>query len=155
MAVWLLTGIWYGSGWNFLLWGMWFALFLILEKLFLKKLLGSLPGVLGWLYTAVVVLVGWVLFSMDSLPAMEGYLRAMVGLGSGGLWDTQGLYLGREYLVLLVIAMLASLPVAGMMAKGLERRRSGPAMALYRLGEKVIPPVLLLLSIAYMVGFGF
>ena len=151
LAVWVLTGIWHRTDWTFLLWGLWFALFLILEKLFLKKVLNRLPKLLGWFYTLVVVLVSWVLFSLDSLPAIENYLRAMLGLGSGVLWDMHGLFLGREHMVLFAVAMVACLPLGKLIAEGLARSRNGLTMAIYRLGEKVIPPLLLLLSIAYLV----
>ena len=151
LTVWVLTGIWHRADWTFLLWGLWFALFLILEKLFLKKVLNRLPKLMGWLYTVAVVLVSWVLFSLDSLPAIEGYLRAMLGLGNGGLLDMQGLFLGREHLVLFAVAILACLPLGKLIGEGLARSRNGLAIAVYRLGEKVIYPVLLLLSIAYLV----
>lgn len=151
LTVWVLTGIWHRADWTFLLWGLWFALFLILEKLFLKKVLNSLPGLFGWLYTMAVVLVSWVLFSLDSLPAIENYLRAMIGLGSGALWDMHGLFLGREHLVLLAVAVVASLPLGKLIGEGFARSRNGLSIAIYRLGEKVIFPVLLLLSIAYLV----
>ena len=151
LTVWVLTGIWHRADWTFLLWGLWFALFLILEKLFLKKVLNRLPKLMGWLYTVAVVLVSWVLFSLDSLPAIEGYLRAMLGLGNGALLDMQGLFLGREHLVLFAVAILACLPLGKLIGEGLARSRNGLAIAVYRLGEKVIYPVLLLLSIAYLV----
>jgi alginate O-acetyltransferase complex protein AlgI len=151
LVVWVLTGIWHRADWTFLLWGLWFALFLILEKLFLKKVLNRLPKVLGWLYTLTVVLVSWVLFSLDSLPVIEGYLGAMFGLGGGALWDMHGMFLGREYLILLAVAIVACLPLGKLIAEGMARSRNGLTMAIYRLGEKVIFPVLLLLSIAYLV----
>ena len=151
LVVWVLTGIWHRADWTFLLWGLWFALFLILEKLFLKKVLNRLPKVLGWLYTVTVVLVSWVLFSLDSLPVIEGYLGAMFGLGGGALWDMHGMFLGREYLILLAVAIVACLPLGKLIAEGMARSRNGLTMAIYRLGEKVIFPVLLLLSIAYLV----
>ena len=106
---------------------------------------------LGWLYTVAVVLVSWVLFSLDSLPAIENYLRAMIGFGSGALWDMHGLFLGREHLVLFAVAIVACLPLSKLIAEGMEHSRNGLTMAIYRLGEKVVFPVLLLLSIAYLV----
>ena len=149
LVVWMLTGIWHGAGWNFLLWGLWFALFLVLEKMFLGKVLNWFPRVVGILYTCVTVLVGWTLFALTSPTEILGYLRAMVG--AGGLVDGNALYLGRQYLVLLLIGAAASTPLPAMAVKRLEKTDTGLGVALYRLGEKVIPAVLLFLAIAGIV----
>lgn len=150
LVVWLLTGIWHGAGWNFLLWGLWFAVALVLEKAFLGKLLSWLPKGVGILYTLFVVLGGWVLFALDTPAGILGYFRAMFGM-TGVLIDGQALYLGREYLLLFLIAAAASMPFFGKVVEKLKKSGSGFGIALYGLGEKVIPTVLLLLSIAGIV----
>lgn len=154
LAVWMLTGIWHGAGWNFLLWGLWFAFLLMMEKLFLGRVLSRLPGGIGMIYNALAVLLGWVLFALDTPAGIGGYLAAMFGLG-GKLIDSQGLYLLGEYFVLLVIAAVAATSLPGLLAKGLERAETGWGIALYRLGEKVVPALLLLLSIAVIVDGTF
>lgn len=152
-VVWMLTGIWHGAGWNFLLWGLWFALFLALEKLFLGKVLKKLGRAVGILYDSLVVLVGWVFFSLETPGQIAGFLNAMAG--RGGLTDRQGLFLGREYLVLLAIAAVAATPLFGKTASCLEHSKTGVGMVLYRLGEKVIPVLLLILSIAGIVDASY
>ena len=149
--VWMLTGIWHGAGWNFVFWGLWFAAFLIIEKIFLKKWLSKLPGIVGHAYCLVVVLASWVLFELESVTAVGGYLSSMFGMGSGYLWDNRALYLCRENFVLLIIGILAATPIFAKPVKRLRESKAGYAMALYSLGEKVIPAVLLILSIAYVV----
>lgn len=151
LIVWALTGIWHGAAFHFMVWGLWFALFLMLEKLFWGKILRRLPGFVGRLYVWLVVLVGWVLFSLDTMGEAGRYLRVMFGLSGGSIVDAKGLYLGREYLPLLAVAAIASTPLAGSLVRKLGTVRTGYAMALYRLGEKIIPTALLLLSIAYIV----
>ncbi len=151
LVVWMLTGIWHGAGWNFLLWGLWFAFFLILEKVFLKKMLSFLPKLVGHVYSLLVVLVGWAVFELESLRETAGFLQAMFGMNGAVLWDRQGMYLCRENAVLLAIGIVAATPLAAKLTKMLSKSRAGYAMAVYRLGEKVIPAVLLLLSIAYVV----
>jgi alginate O-acetyltransferase complex protein AlgI len=151
LIVWMLTGIWHGAGWNFLLWGLWFAAFLILEKLFLGRVLSGLPELLGHLYCLAVVLVGWAVFELDSVGAITGYLAAMFGVGDRALWDGQALYLGRENLILLAVGAIASTPLCAGMVNRLRGSQAGCSMAVYRLGEKVIPAALLILSIAYVV----
>ena len=155
LIVWVLTGIWHGAGWSFLLWGLWFAVFLILEKLFLGRVLRVLPKLFSRSYACMVVLIGWVLFALESLSRIQGYLGAMFGMGNGGLIDGQGMYMGRKYLILLIIAVVAATPLLTEIVKKLEKIRTGYAVALYRLGEKLIPPVLLLLSLAYIVDASY
>ncbi len=149
LIVWMLTGIWHGAGWNFALWGLWFAFLLILEKLFLHRALSWFPKAVGVIYTFGVVLAGWALFAIPSFTELVSYLGAMAGMG--GLLDGNGLYLGREYLVLLVIAAVGSTPLPHRAVSRLEQSRRCVWTALFRLGEKVIPAALLLLCIAGIV----
>ena len=154
LIVWTLTGIWHGAGWNFLLWGLWFALLLMMEKLFLGKILAQLPKGIGILYNSLAVLLGWVLFSLGSLGEIGGYLAAMFGFG-GKLGDSQGWYLLGEYFILFGIAAIASTPLPNLVMGRLEKSETGWGIALYRLGEKVVPALLLLLSVAVIVDGTF
>lgn len=151
LIVWTLTGIWHGAGWNFLFWGLWFAFFLILEKMGVGMVLKYLPRVVGHFYTALVVLVSWVFFSAESLEGALGYLQAMFGLNGAGLYNGAALYLGQEYALLFCIAAVASTPIFAWLGRKLQASKSGYGMAAYRVSGKVIPAVLLLLSIAYVV----
>lgn len=153
-VVWMLTGIWHGAGWNFLLWGIWFAFFLIMEKWFLGSILKLVPRAVGVLYTGVSVLVSWVFFALESPGQIQWYLRAMAG-NTGRLWDGMGLYLGREYAVLFVIAAVGATPLFGTLAHRLSRARTGFGIALYRVGEKIIPATFLILSIAGIVDASY
>lgn len=75
--VWGLTGFWHGASWNFLFWGLYYALLLLLEKSVLHKLLDRLPKILRWLYTMFFVTVGWVIFNLTDFSQMLGALRMM------------------------------------------------------------------------------
>lgn len=149
LIVWALTGIWHGAGWNFLLWGLWFAFLLVLEKLFLGRVLSWLPRIVGMIYTWAAVLAGWVLFALTTRDGILGCLQAMTG--TGGIFDADALYLGREYLALLAAAAVAATPIPRKLAVRLENSKTGLCVALYRLCEKVIPAALLLLAIAGIV----
>ena len=155
LVVWMLTGIWHGAGWNFLFWGLWFAFFLILEKLFLGDILESVPKVFGRIYTLAVVLISWVFFALENPGEILAYLQAMFGMNGIGPVNSLAMFLCNEYLVLLVIALVACLPLGSRLVHALKSSKTGPAMALYRLGEKVIPAVLLLLSVAYIVDASY
>lgn len=151
LIVWTLTGIWHGAGWNFILWGLWFAFLLILEKVFLGRLLSSLPKAVGRVYASLAVLIGWVLFAIESPDGIVGYLGAMFGMNGADLWDRQAFFIATQNGVLFAIAIIAALPIGHLVAKKLELKRSGIAIAIYRLSEKLISVVLLFLSIAYVV----
>ena len=72
--VWGLTGLWHGASWNFVLWGLYFCVLLILEKLFLGRILEKLPAVLGHIYALVLIMVGWVIFNCTDMGRLVAYL---------------------------------------------------------------------------------
>ena len=109
LVVWLLTGIWHGAGWNFLLWGLYYALFMLGERLFWGKGLAKLPAPVQHLYAMIVVLVGWGLFAIEDMGQLGRYL--LVCFGGGSLVDAFTLYQLWSYLPLLVILVFAALPV--------------------------------------------
>lgn len=110
LVVWLATGIWHGAAWNFLLWGLYFAFILILEKAFLLKLLEHLPKLFRHIYALVLIVVGWVIFATSSTGQCLGFLSAMFGGGAGLIGETELFYL-RSYFPLLLVLSLASVPV--------------------------------------------
>ena len=110
LIVWLLTGIWHGAAWNFLCWGLFFALFLMLEKAFLLKWLERAPALLSHAYTIFLVLISWALFAQDDMGMAVRYIRSMFG-GGQGLYAGADLYRLVSYLPLLLILVVASLPL--------------------------------------------
>ena len=145
LIVWALTGIWHGASWNFALWGLYYAALLMLEKLFLLRVLGKTPRVVRHIYTLLAVVVGWTLFANTDLSACLQMLGAMFGFAQGGLVAAGDLYVLRNAAVLLLIAAIASTPL---MAKGFGR--------LPEKGRDVLLPLLiaggLLISVAYLVN---
>ena len=74
MAVWLLTGLWHGAAWNFVFWGLYYGILLLIEKYFLSHILVKLPGALEHLYSIVLVMIGWCSSSAHTLGDAFGYL---------------------------------------------------------------------------------
>lgn len=155
LIVWMLTGIWHGAGVNFLLWGLWYALFLILEKLFLGKLLKVLPKMVGRIYTWFVVLVGWVFFELQTAESIGAYLSGMFGLNNLGWADRQGIFVLLQQAVVLIIAAIGATPLIKKAVKSLSSVETGGPMVAFRLGATVVIPVLLLLCIAYIVDASY
>ena len=109
LIVWFLTGIWHGASWNFLFWGAFYGILLICEKLFLLRLLDKLPRVLRRVYTLLLVLISWVIFSFESMESILGYLQSMF-FNPGYLYDQQALYLLVTNIPLILIGVLGASP---------------------------------------------
>lgn len=102
-VVWLLTGFWHGANWNYVLWGVYFGVFLVIEKFFLAKYLKRLPKAVSHIYTLLIVWVSFVFFGLEDLSRAGEFVRSMFVPGAAGFVDTQALYLLRNYAVILVI----------------------------------------------------
>lgn len=127
LLVWMLTGIWHGVSWNFVVWGLYFGCFLILEKLLLGRFLADGPGVLRHGYTLLVLIAGMVIFQAESLPWAVGQLSDMfAGAGRIPLAGTESIYYLGSYGRLLVLAVLG----AGPAAKKIWEQLSGRAAVL-------------------------
>ena len=121
-VVWMATGLWHGASWNFLLWGAYFGAVLIAEKFLYGKALSRAPGFVGWAYTALVVLVGWVFFALDDLGRGAAYLGAMFGGGAGAV-DAYALRALLNYGAVLLLCAAASTPLASGALERLRERR--------------------------------
>jgi len=106
LIIWVLTGFWHGASWNFVFWGLYFGVILVLEKFVYGKLLNKLPSFVRQAYTFVLVVFGWVLFEMDTLGDAGRYLKAM--FGGAGFADSRTIYLLSSYFLLFLICIFAS-----------------------------------------------
>ncbi len=106
--VWLATGIWHGASWNFVLWGVYYGVFIIIEKVFLLKKLQKLPAIVQHIYTLLIVAFGWVIFAFDSLGDGLSYIRMMTGFGGIDFVNQEFLYLLLTNIVWIVIMVLGS-----------------------------------------------
>lgn len=134
LVVWLLTGIWHGAGWNFLLWGLYYALFMLAERLLIGKWLEKLPNVLRHIYTLFVVLMGWALFAVEDMAHLSRYLASC--FGGAPLLDGATIYNFVSYLPMLAILCIAATPLS----KNLWNRLSERA-------QQILTPVLMLAAL--------
>ncbi len=145
VIVWFLTGFWHGANWNFMLWGIYFALILILEKAFFLKLLKKLPRILQHIYAILLVLFGFLIFSYPNLRQALSTATAMLGRGVPLVSDAS-LYQLLRLMPLVLIAAVGSTPIPRMLWDRLRIRRT------------LAPPVcaaMLLLCTAYLVDSTF
>ncbi len=111
LVVWAATGIWHGASWNYLIWGIYFFVLLMLEKFFLLKVLSKAPALVGHVYTLFFVVVSWAIFAIEDFSQLGSYLKVMFGLGGVPLMDAKLGYYVTSYLPILLVAAVASTPL--------------------------------------------
>ena len=147
MIVWGLTGIWHGASVNFLLWGLFFGVLLVMEKLIRPLIKVKLPGILGHIYMLVLVIFGWVLFAIEDFSVLFAYLGNM--FGSAGGWNPANGYFVMKYLILLVVAAIGSTPLPKKAVMWLDKKLPSPVMMIIR---NIFIVALLGVSVALIVG---
>lgn len=108
LIVWALIGLWHGAQWNFLVWGLYYGVILILERYVWGRALGRLPAFVQHIYTFVLVLIGWVFFFSPSLGAAMDYLGVMFGAGASAWIDRQGFYFLLTHWLLFLLCVIGS-----------------------------------------------
>ena len=146
-VVWFLTGFWHGAGWNYIIWGIFYAVILIAEKLlygeFLKK-----HRIFSHIYVTVITLISFTIFNRENMSEMLDCFRLMLGLGGTPLITSEALYYLKSYAVILTVAVIGSTPLM----KNLAHRL--PEKARYALTPLFVTGVLLL-STAYLADGSF
>lgn len=153
MIVWMLTGIWHGADWNFVLWGIYYGVLLLVEKLFLKKYLEKTPGWLQHVYTMFTVMIGWFIFTWNENESGFAYLKAMFGMG-GGFADRGTVYLLYTNAILLGMLILGSTDLPVRLA-GVCRARIAGRDTLTTVVRCVFLTAVFLLSTAYLVNASY
>ena len=147
LTVWMLTGLWHGAAWNFVVWGLFFGVMLMIEKW--VPALQKLPGLLRHGYVLLAVIFSFVLFNAESLSMAAGDLAGLLGLGGVPLITDPALYYLKSYGVLFAAGILGSTPVVKQSACRLENTTVGKIL------EPVVLAVLLLVCTAYLVDGSF
>lgn len=143
--VWLLTGIWHGAEWNFLFWGLFFAVMLMVEKLFLLNVLKKLPSFVSHIYTLFFIAISWVIFAVEGgISEFLPYIKAMLGFAP--LFNTDFLYYLTAFLPIIIISIFSSTPLILMFKIG---ERSKKVLTF------VFVLFVLILSTAYLVDASY
>ena len=157
MVVWMLTGLWHGANWNFVLWGVYYGVLLMIEKLFLLKWLDKLPNWIGHIYSMFLVVIGWTIFAQTDIHQLGEYLKTMFGIGHVAVADSDFLYFLGSNAVLLVALIAASIDYRVWM----RRLKQGKDATVYdaiatskgwTIAKPVLMVVFLLVSFAFLVG---
>ena len=152
LIVWALTGLWHGASWNFVIWGLWFFLFLMIERFFLKKFLDRIP-VLSNLYLILVAMLGWVIFRYTDIRLIGILLKSLFGLNNNSLSSFSAEIMLQGNSILLAVSLIACTPLAKVLRIKIEQHTSGTLRILWNiLFYSIIPVILLLLCTAGLVG---
>ncbi|MBP1544570.1 MAG: MBOAT family protein [Oscillospiraceae bacterium] len=154
LIVWTVTGIWHGASWNFMLWGLYFGILIVLERLFLGKVLEKIPPFFSWLYTFVLVVFGWVMFdAIDPTTVDIGVMFSQVFTYIGALFGANGVFIDNtafsaimNYGIIFALCILGSSDLIKTFSNFI--RNKAPQWMQY--GIPVVQLVVMLMSIAYL-----
>ncbi len=143
LIVWFLTGLWHGASWNFILWGLWFGLILLIEKTFLIKRLEKIPAVIQHVYAMFLVLMGWALFAIEDMSKLRIFIKAMF---THTFIDSYSIYLLMNYGIVFIACLLFSIP----WTKKISLNSNKMIVA-----KEVVSYALLFICIAYIVSASY
>ena len=148
MIVWFLTGLWHGASWNFVAWGLYYGILLLVEKYILGRLTSKMPHILQHLYLMVIVMIGWVFFFSPGMSYALTYIKCMFTIGSAGLVDKTALYYLTTNIILILICLIGSTPYVHQVFKSviLKKKKKHIRSAV------IIYAALFVMVIAYLVS---
>lgn len=120
--VWFLTGFWHGASWNYVLWGIYYGILIIIEKVFLLKWLNKISSLFAHIYTIFFVLIGWTIFAIEDFSILFNYISSMFSIGSTGFIDNTFIYYVQNYGILTIICLFASINLFGKLSNKLENK---------------------------------
>lgn len=147
LIVWFLTGLWHGAAWNFVAWGLYYGVILIIEKYLLSPVLDRLPDVVRHIYSIVLAVIGWVLFFSSSFGQAADYIRVMFGAGAHGFADRESMYLLTSNLILWLILIFGSTPLVHFRYEHMLRTKKWNTTII----NSVVYVALFIVCIAYLV----
>ena len=155
--VWMLTGFWHGAAWNFIAWGLGFAVILVIEKMWLLRQLEQSKGVaaqiLRHVYVMVIVMISFVLFNATDITEAGTYIASMFGLGDLALVSKETVYYMRSYLVIFLVAMIGATPIPKMLVCKMQETKVGKTFL--DVAEPIALVILLMVVTAYLVDGSF
>ena len=153
LVVWLLTGFWHGADWVFIVWGLYFALFLLIEKFFLGNILKKIPRVFSHIYVLLVIIVSFVLFSANGMGGAIADIGAMFGAGDLPLWSAETTYYLRSYGFLFVLSIIGATPIVKNTVLKIRENRTGKLVL--NVLEPIFQIAVLLIVTSYFVDGSF
>jgi len=153
LIVWFLTGFWHGADWNFIIWGLYFGIILIIEKFFLNKLLDKSPNILRHLYTLFIVFISFMIFNATSLTNVIIDIKSLIGFNQLPLANKETIYYLKSYLVVIIIGIIAATPLLkNLIIKLKENKKINNIINIL---EPIYLFILLVIATSYLIDSSF
>ena len=152
MIVWFLTGFWHGANWNFMIWGVYFGVILLCEKLFLGKALLKTPAFVQHLYALLLIVIGWGIFAYEDTSKLILNFKNMFGISGLPFINSQTLFWLANYAVTILILIFTSAPIARKLGEAVEKKIPQVYSCVL---QPVMVIVIMTVSTAYLAGNSF
>lgn len=149
LIVWLLTGFWHGASWNFIIWGLLFGILLIFEKIYLNKILDKLPNFIKRIYVLFIVMISFIIFNANTMNTAWHNIIGLFGFNKEVFINTYTIYYLKSYLLVIIIAIIASTPIPKNIINKLNKNKS--LNKAINLLEPIFIIILLLITTSYLI----
>ncbi len=149
LIVWILTGLWHGAEWNFVVWGLFFGILLIIEKLFLEKYINKLPKALSRIYVLIIVMISFIIFSGENINIIMENIQGLVGINGVPLITKESLYYLKSYIIIIIVGIIGSMPIMKKVSEIKNMKK------LINIIEPIFLLILFLVSTSYIVDGSF
>ena len=153
LIVWSLTGLWHGDSWNFILWGLYFALLLIIENLFLQNILNKLPALIQHIYAKFFIIISFVIFNNENIKDLWSSLYNMFNFRGVDLYNDFSTYYLKSYTVLLIVSVIGATPILKNIIQKINKNVTGQKVI--STINPILNIVLLVVVTAYLIDGSF
>ena len=153
LIVWSLTGLWHGDSWNFILWGLYFALLLIIENLFLQNILSKLPALIQHIYAKFFIIISFVIFNNENIKDLWSSLYNMFNFRGIDLYNDFSTYYLKSYTVLLIVSVIGATPILKNIIQKINKNVTGQKVI--STINPILNIVLLVVVTAYLIDGSF
>ena len=153
LVVWSLTGLWHGDSWNFILWGLYFALLLIIENLFLQNILSKLPALIQHIYAKFFIIISFVIFNNENIKDLWSSLYNMFNFRGLDLYNDFSIYYLKSYTVLLIVSVIGATPILKNIIQKINKNVTGQKVI--STINPILNIVLLVVVTAYLIDGSF
>jgi len=149
LVVWFLTGMWHGAAWNFIIWGLYFGILLILEKVFLGKYLEKLPKFILRIYVLLIVMISFIIFNGEGVANIFQNIGGLFGITSSSLVSAESIYYFKSYFIVLIVAIIGATPFMKNLANNEKLHK------VINILEPIFLVILLVVSTSYIIDSSF
>lgn len=149
LIVWTLTGLWHGAQWNFIIWGLYFAILLILEKILLEKQINKMPKIFSRIYTILIVMISFIIFNGENIGQIIKNIEGLIGINASGIISAESLYYFKSYFIILIIGVIGSTPLLKNIYNGVKHKNIKNCL------EPIFLLSILIISTSYIIDGSF